>query len=247
MMTDDIHLLTGAYAVGALDELERARFEAHLDVCADCRLEVAGLGEAAVLLADTTAIMPSPGLRARVLAEVAMVRPLPPEVHASRRASAAPGRTSRLFWFPALVVAAALALIAGVAGVVTWQPWGEAPERTLTTAERVIGAPDAEKITLDVEGAKATVVRSKDEGRAVLITRGMPPAPDGRVYQLWLRDDTNHLTPAGLMTDGADQTILLNGDASVATGVGITVEPDGGSDVPKSSPIALFELSEAST
>ena len=34
---NDLHLLSGAYAVDALDDLERARFEAHLRTCADCR------------------------------------------------------------------------------------------------------------------------------------------------------------------------------------------------------------------
>lgn len=247
MTADAIHLLTGAYAVGALDDLERARFEAHLDICPDCRLEVAGLKEAAVLLADTTAVAPPAGLRERVLAEAATVRPLPPQVFSSRHSTGAPG-ASRRRWFSALMVAAALALIAGLGAV--WQPWSDPsgePERTLTAAERVIGAPDAEEVTLRLDGAKATVIRSKAEGRAVLITEGMPPAPDGRVYELWLRDDTGHLTPDRLMPDAADQTILLDGDATEATGVGITEEPDGGSEIPTRSPIALFDFSEAVT
>ena len=59
-----VHLLSGAYAVGALDDLERARFEAHLETCADCRAEVAGLLEATALLAETSAAEP-PAARAR--------------------------------------------------------------------------------------------------------------------------------------------------------------------------------------
>lgn len=243
-MSNDIHLLTGAYAVDALDDLERARFEAHLDICHECRVEVAGLREAATTLTDGTTVAPPAELRDRVLAGIATVRPLPPLVTAPA-ANGAPGRASHRRWFPVLAVAAALALIAGLGAV--WQPWDNEPARTLTAAERVIGAPDAERVTREVGDAEATVVRSKAEGRAVLITRRMPPAPAGKVYQLWLRDAENHLTPAGLMADKSDQTILLNGDASVATGVGITVEPDGGSDVPKSSPIAMFDLSEATT
>ena len=43
----DLHKLTGAYAVDALDDLERARFEQHLDECDDCRFEVAELRETA--------------------------------------------------------------------------------------------------------------------------------------------------------------------------------------------------------
>ncbi len=43
----DLHGLSGAYAVDALDDLERARFERHLAECEDCRAEVASLVEAA--------------------------------------------------------------------------------------------------------------------------------------------------------------------------------------------------------
>jgi anti-sigma-K factor RskA len=75
----------------------------------------------------------------------------------------------------------------------------------------------------------------------------MPPAPSGKVYELWLRDETGHLAPAGLMPEGTDHTVVLEGDATDATGVGITVEPAGGSDVPTTSPIAVFDFSEATT
>ncbi len=33
----DIHHLTGAYALDAVDDIERARFEQHLAECEDCR------------------------------------------------------------------------------------------------------------------------------------------------------------------------------------------------------------------
>ncbi len=36
----DIHALSGAYAVDALDDIERAQFERHLAECAECRAEV---------------------------------------------------------------------------------------------------------------------------------------------------------------------------------------------------------------
>ena len=133
---------------------------------------------------------------------------------------------------------------------VVWQPWDNdagTSQVQLTAAERVLGASDAERVQLDIDGAEVTVVRSKSEGRAVLVAKGMGPAPVGKVFELWLEDDTGHLSPAGLMPDGADHTIVLDGDATEAVGVGITIEPDGGSEVPKSSPIARFKFSEAAT
>ena len=99
---------------------------------------------------------------------------------------------------------------------------------------------------LDFEdGASATVVHSAREGRAVLLTDDMPAPPPGKTFELWLQDGAGAMHPAGLMDTPGDNKVLLDGDASAATGVGITVEPDGGSEEPTSDPIALFDLSEA--
>ena len=46
----DIHALSGAYAVDAVDDIERAEFERHLATCADCREEVAGFRSTAIQL-----------------------------------------------------------------------------------------------------------------------------------------------------------------------------------------------------
>ena len=53
------------------------------------------------------------------------------------------------------------------------------------------------------------------------------------------------MVPAGLMPKAPDHKVLLKGDAAKATGVGITVEPEGGSKTPTSEPIALFDLGKA--
>src|SRR3954469_25184659 len=85
----DIHALSGAYAVDALDDLERVAFERHLAECAECRAEVDGLREVAATLAETTAVAPPAALHHPVLSAAATVRPLPPE------APAAPHRPRR--------------------------------------------------------------------------------------------------------------------------------------------------------
>ena len=77
---DDIHGLSGAYAVDAVDAVERARFEAHMAGCSQCRDEVASLRAAAGELASMTLASPPPSLRAAVLRDIGSVRPLPPRV-----------------------------------------------------------------------------------------------------------------------------------------------------------------------
>ena len=64
-MSPDLHHLSGAYAVDALDDAERASFEQHLAGCADCRAEVAELSATAGSLASLTETTP-PAVAARL-------------------------------------------------------------------------------------------------------------------------------------------------------------------------------------
>lgn len=235
----DVHALSGAYAVDAVDEIERARFERHLAICEDCRTEVDSLREAATLIAEDTALAPPPGLRDRVLADIATVRPLAPRptvVPAS-----APARTRR--WI-ALTAAAAVVAVLGV-GAAVWEPWRDDTTQGPTAAELVLNAPDAASETLTFPtGARAKLVRSASMHKALLVTSAMPTAPKGKVYQLWYAVPGQGMVSAGLMPAKADQTVFLDGDAAEATAAGITVEPAGGSPQPTSDPIALFAFDE---
>jgi anti-sigma-K factor RskA len=79
-MSDDIHALSGAYAVDALDDVEREQFERHLAGCSACQAEVASLVAAATSLSALSDVAPPPSLRAKVLQGITTVRPLPPVV-----------------------------------------------------------------------------------------------------------------------------------------------------------------------
>ena len=131
---NDAHALSGAYAVDALDDLERAKFERHLSECQDCQAEVASLREAAGQLADTTAVAPPPSLRDSVLAGITTVRPLPPLVPETE-----PRRAGRRF---RVLVAAAAAVVAIGGGVAIVQPWDDP-----SAIERVrAGAPPTRRV-----------------------------------------------------------------------------------------------------
>ncbi|WP_030482917.1 anti-sigma factor [Nocardioides aequoreus] len=254
---DAIHALSGAYAVDALHDEERQAFEQHLQRCAECQEEVTSLREAAALLALPEEVPPPAGLRDAVLAAAAQVRPLPPEVdQPAPRAETRPtpesatvvpfrrrlqtlGSRSRL----ALVAAAAVVVTA--AGVGITQPW-EPDTATYTATERVLEAPDAASVSQSFpDGSSATVTRSPSQGKAVLETHDMDQPPSGHVFQLWLMDDEGTARPAGTMGSGGDHEMVLDGDAAEATAVGITVEPEGGSEQPTTEPIAMFDLGEA--
>jgi anti-sigma-K factor RskA len=230
----DIHALSGAYAVDAVDDIERASFERHLASCPTCRAEVASLRETSALLADAATTIPPPALRDAVLSDITRVRPLPPVTVG--------GPVHRRKWFPALVAAVVLALV-GVGGAV-WQPWRDDTSQTLSATDQVLQDPDAQRVSQELpNGATATVVRSAKEHRAVIVTEDMPEPPAGKVYQLWLQTPTEDMVPAGVMPTGGS-TALLDGNADDAIGVGVSLEPAGGSPQP-TEVVALLDLRDA--
>jgi anti-sigma-K factor RskA len=250
-VTADIHSLSGAYAVDALDDAESADFERHLAECPECRAEVASLRETAAGLSALTQTAPPPSMRHAVLAGVRTVRPLPPltpQVAQAPQASEGSGvqaagkvvplRRRPTVWFAGLAAAALL-----VVGGLVWSPWQQqAPPTPQAVAQRVLNANDAQRVETMVDGARATVVRSESVGRAVLVASDMPAPPPGKDYQMWLDLPGRGMVSAGLLPHGSSATLtyVLQGDASRATAAGMTVEPAGGSAAPTTTPLALF-------
>ena len=242
----DIHALSGAYAVDALDDIERAQFERHLAGCEACRNEVDSLREAAALLPETSATTPPAALRDRVLADIATVRPLPPTV-TTVTTTGGQGRTRRR-WVTGLAAAAAavVALVGG--GVVYNVVTDDSSSQQLSAVDQVLQAQDAERFRNTFPGGvSATVVRSKSLDRAVLIAEDMPAAPNGHAYALWLQNG-NVMVPAGIMSasDHPERGVLLNGGAASAQGAGVTVEAAGAAPTtPSDDVVALFEFEQA--
>jgi anti-sigma-K factor RskA len=234
-MTSDIHALSGAYAVDALDANERAEFEKHLATCASCRAEVDDLRAAAGMLAELTSAAPPPRLRDAVLADIHTVRPLAPRTRAR-------STTRRRRWLAGIAAAAAVLAVLG-AGTTVWQPWHRESTPSVTLADRVIHAPDVQRVDGNVAGGgSVSIYRSVALGRAVAVTHRLPAAPPGRAYELWLQDARGTMQPAGLLAGGRDIRVALRGDAGTALGAGVTVEPAGGSPQPTTTPVALVSF-----
>jgi len=278
MSNDDIHGLSGAYAIDAVDDVEMARFEAHLADCSDCQSEVTSLRAAAGEISLVSQMTPPPSLRASVLRDIRSVRPLPPRATpeespvaafaAPSAPSAAPAsppvtsgesrenplnptpsapasleskraqrarRAPLRQWLSGAAAAAVLAT-----GGLVWHPWSpDTGSVQLTAMQQVLQSKDAQRFEQKVGDATATIVRSPSLHKAVLVTAGMPAAPAGKVYELWLQQGTT-MVKAGFMPPGPANTVLLRGDAVTAAGAGITIEPAGGSDTPTLPPVALI-------
>ncbi|MEP7035464.1 MAG: anti-sigma factor [Actinomycetota bacterium] len=258
---DDIHALSGAYAVDAVDDVERARFEAHMAHCSQCRDEVASLHAAASNLTSLTFATPPASLRASVLRDITSVRPLPPRMAPEQAPAPTPAAHSPAATAPAapasleskradrarrvpvrqwLAGVAAAAVLA--TGGLVWHPWSpDASTAQLTATQQVLQAKDAQRYEAKVGDGTVSVVRSTALKKAVIVTANLPATPAGKVYELWLQQGQS-MVKAGLMPSGPSNTVLINGDATAAAGVGITLEPAGGSDTPTLPPLALISF-----
>ncbi len=247
-MSPDLHHLSGAYAVDALDGDERSAFEQHLSMCPACQSEVAELSHAAHSLGGLTDSAPPASLRASVLAGISQVRPLPPLVDdtatdagpdlATEGARVIPLLRRTSTWFAAAAAAVLLAV-----GGVAWSPW-TSDQPTLTAVQAVEQAPDAALVTNQKGQVTATLAYSRTLDRSAITVTGMPPAPDGKTYQLWYVGSDEVARSAGFITPAGDgrAEAALDGRLGGAAAVGVTVEPAGGSSSPTTDPIMVMAV-----
>jgi anti-sigma factor RsiW len=223
-----------AYVLGALAEDEAVALRAHMQDCAICRQEVERLSAVAAALARGVPPASAPAeLRARVL-EVVRAEASPPAT-----APATPRARRRLggsFRRPAYGLLAAAALALGIAlGALVIAPSG-GPSRVIPAAvapaERW-GTARAPIASLHVSG---------NTGR--LLVSNMPPAPRGKIYQVWVEragrfDPTDALFNA---SSAGSATVAVPPSLRGASAVLVTAERLGGSSVPTMKPLITAPL-----
>lgn len=246
MKSADVHTLSGAYALHALPEDERIAFERHVTECESCRTETREFGEVAARLGLAATVTPPPELKRVVMQRIGTVRQEGPRSAARPDPAVRPSAGRRLSrWALAACLAAATAL--GGSAVWQHQEAEQARDRVeslrghLDRLATVLAAPDATSRTTGLpNGARATVVTSRERDKAVFIGTDMARPPSGKVYQLWF-DDGGTMRSGGLMDpDRVTESVLMAGPLGDSTGMGITVEPAGGSKEPTSAPVALI-------
>jgi anti-sigma-K factor RskA len=218
MAEHEIHELTAAYALNALDEAEELEFEQHLRTCARCRAELRELLETASALAYAVEAPPPPvSLRARILAQAR-----------SDRANVVPlRRRRRLPVYASAAVAAAAAAVA--LGIGLWaNSLSDSLDRQRELVD-VLADPEAQAIPLS--GAQGRLLVS-ESGAAALVVSGLERAPSGKDYEIWVIQQ-NRPRPAGLfegekLRDVVRLTRAVPADAVVA----VTLEDEGGVDAP---------------
>jgi anti-sigma-K factor RskA len=217
----------GAYLLGALPALEAEVFERHLMRCEECQRELAELRPAAEALPRSVEQFdPPPSLKASLMEVV--------ESEAKPAAAPAPAPRQRRSWFaglrlrPALALAG-IALLLGVVGGIALRDDGDDAREVTAQVDRTRLPGGAAQ--LDVEGDSAT-----------LRVSGLPMAPRGEVYEVWIERD-GEVRPAGALFDvGRDG----RGSAAVTVGgadrVMVTRERAGGTARPTETPVIVAEV-----
>jgi anti-sigma factor RsiW len=216
----DTHDLTAAYALHALDDAERERYEEHLAQCERCREELAELTESASALAwAVESPVPPPELRARILdaTHADNVIPFP--------------QRARRPWQGIAAVAACAAIGLGI--------WGATQHNSLTherahaAALRIVADPASRKVGLHGESGMVAVAPNGD---GVLVVEHLPAAPTGMTYEAWVIPRGGKPQRAGVFHGGEDMTMV-----KLAT-IAATVEKHGGSDRPTSRPLLSAQV-----
>lgn len=233
----DLAGLAGLYALDALHEADRERFEAYLAAHPEAREEVEGFRATAARLAEVSAVEPSPDLRSSVLAAVSATRQEAPVTRMSDHRAA---RLRRRVLAGA--AAAAVVLVAAFGGY--FLAGGNDPADDRLAA--MLARPDAQVVPLtgmDSTEPAGRVIVAPGANRLMIVSDRMPPAAEGRTYELW-KVDADGVHKAGLFVPDPDGRLQveLEVDLDGAQQLLVTDEPAGGSPQATTDPLMQADL-----
>jgi anti-sigma-K factor RskA len=253
----DPHTLAGAYALNALGDADRARFERHLSGCPSCAQEARGLEEATSRLADTLAVQPPDVMRERVMAAAARTRQNPPVTEPAGAAWPArvglPGQaawrgrgTRRGRRWGILIAGGTLAIALALGGLAfhTEQQLNQMRDRSRAIAA-VLNEPDAAMMTVTAATQGSATIVMSHQARALVFTAARLPAlPSSQRYELWLmgRDGPR---AAGMLPQpraGMTAPVIVSG-LRPGDEFAVSAEPAGGASHPTSPMILQVALS----
>ena len=246
---EELQELYPAYVLDAVNDADRARIEQHLPRCANCTGVAASYRPVAEALAFAAPpVNPPPDLKLRVLA---VTMPQTP------RAQPAPSwlaqlltGLSNLLRAPAFS-AVALLLVIGLAlwnvslqnqvaqqAALSYEMSAEISLQRdmLNTMAYANGQPMKLQGTQIASRAVGRLYAPVDDTTLALIVNDLPPLPPGKVYQFWLIDVSGDRTSGGTFTvdEQGRGWLLIHAPKPLSNyqGVGITIEPIGGSRQP---------------
>jgi anti-sigma-K factor RskA len=262
MRCEEIRDLLDAYALGAVDKDEAYRLEGHVADCLHCWDELNKSRRTAALLSLSVPMRPAPDhLRRRI-----MTRAQLDDARGERRSFLPKLRPTWRSAVGALGVAAVGALFfASLLQVQVTGLRGDKNEisQQLTAASTeleqqrqivaVLSASDSEKIAMNSAAlrseAESVYNWSRDSAAGFIVCSDFPALPPSQVYQVWFTT-TSRVEPVATFVPHADGGCQIPMDMTRVewrpAGIGISIEPEGGSSRPSSGWFAYASFNEGS-
>ena len=221
-----------AYAIGALDADDTAALETHLKTCASCRTELTEYRQLSEsLLTAVPPKQPPAALRIRLESKLPSTQ-----------------KKTRPSWnwsFSQMAIGASLILLLmmnvySIGQLRSLQSTQIQLNRQIKTGQTVMSMlsyPSTERVAINSDSVVGSILVDRDRNIVALIVWNMPELPQNETYQIWLIDAQNQRISAGLFQADSGQSyttqiVFPKQNLSGFTGVGVTVEPAGGSDQP---------------
>jgi anti-sigma-K factor RskA len=235
-----------AYALGALDTDEAAALEAHLQTCDSCPAELAAYRAISnVLLTAVPPQQPPAALRQRLQTRL----PGAQKAHRQwRPAWSLPTWSLGQFALGAVVILLVALNVFSLIQIQALQHQQAQFARQIQTGQAafaMLAYPETKALPISGSNIAGTLLLDKEHNAAVLIAWNLPPIAENQTYQIWLIDPKGERTNAGLFRQETgqpftSQSIFSTQAISSFTGLGVTVEPAGGSSQPTGS--RLFKV-----
>ena len=206
----------GAYALGALDQPDRERVEAHTRGCAKCAAEISGYSTALTVYAAAVDRPDAPELRERIVTR-------------HRRSNA----FVSWLWRPipaALPIALSIAFVVSLASAVVARR--DADGYAVALAGVADGRVVALQNTGELAGARGSLVIPQ-AGSPYLVLE-MPAPPPGRAWEAWVLRDGRPIAAGIAAQRNGVLTVVLETPFQAGDGVAVTHEPAGGVAAPTS-------------
>lgn len=228
MIEEHVFDLLPAYALGCLDREDDLRVAEHLAACKMCRGELEGYRS---LVADLPFAVsesePPPNLKETILQRARQTKGITP-------AEPKVAWWQRLPWLGAApawsMVSLVLILALGASNLLMWGRLGTLESRQQTSLRTILLQGTATAPT-----ATGLLVISLDGSHGTLVVDRLPILNESQQYQLWLIRDGQRTSGGVFSVDekGYKGMYIKSPEPlSSYTGVGITIEPAGGSPGP---------------
>jgi anti-sigma-K factor RskA len=221
-----------AYALGALDADELHALEAHLQTCDSCRAELAEYR--AISDGLLTALPPRPpsaALRKRLQSQLPSA-----QKKVQPRFAWSFGRLALAGGLALLLLMNAFSLIQ-MRKLQNQQAALAQQVRTSQFALSMLAYPSTQAIPIAADNLTGSVLLDRERNTAALVMWHLPELGEDQTYQAWLIQPDGQRVSAGIFRPQKDESyttkpVYPKQDLSSFVGIGVTVEPAGGSDQP---------------